>query len=232
MHQYESNRIRDVYAGRDTKGKRSLYAWYLPENLLMQYRIHSTMALTLNREGWSFLGDKNCLDIGCGTGGWLRTLLEWGCDASHLHGIDLLPDRIESARERSPNIDFQVSDAWPVPFDDQSMDLITANVVFSSILDSQARATLADEMKRVMKSEGLILIYDFCISDPRNPDTTGINQKEINRLFSDMQCHRRSLILAPPICRRIARLSPLLAYAMERCFPFLRTHAVYALKYD
>jgi len=222
--------IQEAYARRDAGGKRSLYAWHLPENLLMQYRLNSEMAAALKRAGWSDLTDKHCLDIGCGIGGWLRTLLAWGSVASNLHGIDLLPDRIERARKLSPNLDFQVSDAWPIPFADQSMDLVTANVVFSSILDAEARSSLADEMKRVVKTGSLILIYDFRISDPRNPDTIGINQDEIRRLFPKMLCHRQSLILAPPICRRVARLSPLLAYGMERCFPFMRTHAVYVLK--
>jgi len=229
MHD-ETQRIRDVYASRDAHGKKSLYAWYLPENQLMRYRLHCVMAEMLGNEGWLDLSNKHCLDVGCGTGGWLRKLLEWGCSPRNLHGIDLLSDRIERACELSSNIDFQTPDAWPIPFADKSMDLITANVVFSSILDEEARAALANEMRRVVKPDGLIIIYDFRISDPRNSDTIGINQKEINRLFGNMQCDRKTLILAPPICRSVARFSPLMAYGLERLFPFLRTHAVYTLK--
>ena len=48
----------------------------------------------------------NILDVGCGNGKWLRTLMEWGATANNLHGIDLLPDRVEKALQVSPNIDF------------------------------------------------------------------------------------------------------------------------------
>ena len=150
----ERKRIRDVYASRDAQGKGELYAWHLPENHLMHYRLQSTLANELSRHGWLDLGSVQCLDVGCGTGKWLRTLMEWGCPAANLHGIDLLPDRIEKACKLSPDMDFQVSDAWPMPFDDHSVDLVTANVVFSSILDDDARSMLAKEMMRVVSSGG------------------------------------------------------------------------------
>jgi hypothetical protein len=85
-------------------------------------------------------------------------------------------------------------------------------------------------MVRVVKPAGAVFIYDYRISDPRNPDTIGIRKKEIQRLFPEFQVNMRSLTLAPPLARRIAPVSPLLAHAMEAWFPFLRTHALYFLK--
>jgi SAM-dependent methyltransferase len=57
------------------------------------------------------------LDIGCGTGAFTRLLAE---RADHVLGLDLSPQMIRLARERSrqhPNIDFQVADvtAWTFP---------------------------------------------------------------------------------------------------------------------
>src|SRR5207253_10917506 len=112
-------------------------------------------------------------DGGCGSGKWLRTLLEWGASAQRLHGVELLHDRIQQAKKISPAaIDFQVSDGWPIPFADRSMDLVCARTVFSSILDSRARSALAAEMRRVVKDGGYILVFDFRVKNPRNPDTT------------------------------------------------------------
>ena len=104
--------------------------------------------------------------------------------------------------------------------------LVSGHTVFSSILDGSARKALAQEMVRVLKPRGKILIYDYRISDLRNPDTVGIRKREIQRLFPGFTIQKRSLTLAPPVLRRVAPVSPLLAHVLESWFPFLRTHAV------
>jgi hypothetical protein len=79
-------------------------------------------------------------------------------------------------------------------------------------------------MERVVRSDGMIVIFDFRISSPRNPDTTGIRRGEVQRLFSNFTVKSRSLILAPPLQRPLAKLSPWLALTIETFIPFLRTH--------
>ena len=222
-------RIRDAYARRDSSGKAKLYAWNLPEVLLTQYRFRAAMAKALSDAGYTDLSLRQCLDVGCGTGAWLRTLMEWGGDPGRLHGVDLLPDRIAKARTLEPRIDFRTTDGGGLPFEDGSVDLITANTVFSSILDPEARMDLARDMIRLIRARGLILIYDFRVSDPRNPDTVGIGRREIRRLFPHFDYIRYSVTLAPPLQRPVARVSPVLAHLMETMFPFLRTHAVHSL---
>lgn len=224
----EAERIREAYAQRDVSGKGRLYAWSRPDVLFSQFRFKAAVASALIDSGWMDWAGKECLDVGCGTGGWLRTLHEWGGEPSRLHGVDLLPDRIEKARSLSPNLDFQVSTCWPMPFDDKSMHLVSAHTVFSSILDDEARDALAREMSRVVRDDGLILVYDFRVSDPRNPDTLGIGKKEMQRMFPGFLVKMRTVTLAPPIVRRVAGFSLLLAGVLES-LPFLRTHAVYVL---
>ena len=197
--------------------------------LFTQYRFRAVAAPLLKRSGFTELSHIEVLHVGCGTGGWLRTLLEWGARPEHLHGIDLLEDRIEKARALGMGIDFQVASGYDIPYPEDSMDLVSAHTVFSSILDASARKALAGEMSRILKSTGKILIYDYRISDPRNPDTVGIRKREIQRLFPDFTIQLRSLTLAPPILRRVALLLPLLAHALESCFPFLRTHTFYLI---
>lgn len=221
----EESRIRSVYGRRDSSGKGSLYAWHNQGALLNQYRFQAVAAALLSAEGLADLSLLDMLDIGCGTGGWLRKLMEWGASPELLHGIDLLQDRIERARVLCPTIDFKVGSGFELPYPSHSMDLVTAHTVFSSILDVSARKALAEEMVRVLKPTGCAFVYDYRISDPRNPDTVGIRKKEIQRLFPGFDLAMRSLTLAPPLGRRIAPLSPLLAHALEVCFPFLRTHA-------
>jgi len=229
-HQDETARIRKTYAKRDQAGKPALYTWCKKDTMLTQYRIRTVTAGLFAKNGMEDLSKTEVLDIGCGTGGWLRTLVEWGADPKHLHGIELLEDRIEQARHVNKDIDFQVSSGWPIDFPDASMDLVSAHTVFSSILAPEARRDLASEMTRILKTEGVVFIFDFRISHPRNPDTIGIGKKEIQRLFPDLTVTSRSLLLAPPLARRIAPISSLAVQLLEGIFPFLRSHAVYLLR--
>lgn len=226
----EEERIRSVYAERDARGKRALYAWWKPDVLLNAYRFQAEVAACLRRSGCEDLSSSRVLDVGCGSGTWLRQLCAWGACAANLHGIDLLADRIALARQLDPQIDYRVGSGWQLPFEDASMDLVTAHTVFSSVPNDAARQCLATETIRVVNPRGRILIFDFRISHPRNHDTVGIRKKEIRRLFPDFQLVSRSLNLAPPLLRRIAPASPALAIVLEKLCPFLRTHAMYFLE--
>lgn len=224
-----ARRIRDAYARRDAAGKRKLYGWSQPDVLFMQYRFRSAVARALIDAGFAELRGRDCLDVGCGTGAWLRTLMEWGADAERLHGIDLLADRVATARVLAPQVDVRESEG-SIPFEANTMDIVSAYTVFSSIPVESARRGLAAEMSRVLRKNGLLLIYDFRISDPRNPDTVGIGAREIRHLFPAFEHRERSLTLAPPLQRPLARMSPLLAHIAEAMLPFLRTHALHVLR--
>lgn len=226
----EEARIRSVYAHRDQSGKRGLYAWSNPDVLLNIYRFHSVAAACLRRARLDNLSDVRVLDVGCGSGGWLRQLLAWGASAQNLHGIDLLSDRIDCARRLAPEIDHRVGSGWQLPFDNAAMNLVTAHTVFSSILDADARQSLAAEMVRVLAPRGCILIFDFRISHPRNRNTIGIRKSEIRRLFPGFQLHSRSLELAPPIARKIVPVAPVVALVLEALCPPLRTHSMHLLQ--
>lgn len=231
MNRFEEEELRIVsaYSRRDSRGKRSLYSWHRADTHIQKFRIHVAAARFLKKAGWLDLGGKDFLDIGCGAGGWLRTLMEWGAEAGRLHGIDLLPERIEEARRLGPQIDYKIASGWQLPFDSSSFDFVSAHTVFSSILDIKARSALAHEISRVIKPEGLVFIFDFRFSSPANPDTVGINSAEIDRLFPGAQRCSTSLILAPMIQRRVASISPDLALAAEMFCPFLRTHVYHCL---
>ncbi len=223
----EVERIRCYYAERDRSGKRQLYSWHKPDVLYADYQFKNAAARLLASYGIGHLGEMEILDVGCGQGGWLRTLLEWEASPGRIHGVDLLPDRIESARKRSPAIDLQVMDGRTISFPSERMDMVSANTVFSSILEPELRETLAAEIERVLKPDGLVLVSDFRISAPNNLNTIGIGKAEIQRLFPRYRFKRKTFLLAPPLLRRIARVSRVLPHVLECLFPFLRTHAVY-----
>jgi len=226
----EEDRIRAVYAERCIQGVERLYSWNNADVHLAKYRLAAVYSQMLVKFGFRDLSRIHILDVGCGSGGWLRQLHEWGAEPDKLHGIDLLEDRIKTAKSYCSRIDYQWISAWPIPFDDSSMHIVSASTVFSSILDAEARLAMAREMVRVMRPDGLILVYDFRYKNPRNDDVMGIRTGEIRRLFPTLSLTVRTLNLVPPLARRITPRSPLLSLGLQMLLPFLRSHAIYGLR--
>jgi len=228
----ESLRIMETYGQRDAQGKSALYAWDQKDVPYIRYRQTAAWAAALRKIGLMDLAGLEILDVGCGSGWWLRMLSEWGCTTSHLHGVDLLADRINEAKALSPpEIDFRVSNSWPLPYQDAAMDICAASTVFSSILDSSARLALAQEMRRVLRPDGWIMVFDYVVSGPRNPETIGIGRDEIQRIFSGLKfAYTARLILAPPLLRRLPRYLLWVALCLETFIPLLCTHRLYFLR--
>ncbi len=228
----EEKAIRERYARRDAAGKRDLWRWTHLDGIYVDYRKRVAWSRALASSAMDDLASLDILDVGCGEGSWLRMLLEWGALAERLHGLDLLQDRIATARERShPEMDFRCDSAWPLSYEDNSMDLVAASTVFSSILDPESRQTLAVEIERVTKPGGRIMVYDFAVSHPRNPDTIGIGTREIRKLFARTRLVRTYRVtLAPPLTRRFPSSCLWVAHALEALFPLLRTHRLFVLE--
>ncbi len=224
--------ICSVYAKRDEEKKHLLYTWSRPEVRFDDYRFQAKVCQLLKNINFSDFSSVEMLDVGCGSGAWLRQVLEWGGNPKMLHGIDILEDRIGLAKSLSPHLDFQVCDGLSIPFGEKSMSMVTANTVFSSIRSSDLRTTLANEMIRVLKNDGIILVSDFRISHPLNKNTIGINLSEIKRLFPNFRIRWSSLTLAPPLSRCLAPFSPLLVHVLEVFFPLLRTHGVFLVSIE
>jgi ubiquinone/menaquinone biosynthesis C-methylase UbiE len=169
------------------------------------------------------LREKRIFEIGCGDGEILRHLLTYGAKPENLAGVDLLQDRIESARWLAPHIEFYSGDAAALPFAEASFDLVCQITVFTSILDPIVRRRVAGEMLRVLKPTGLIFWYDFHIDNPSNPDVRGAKKEEIHSLFPNCSVDLRRVTLAPPLTRLFAPYSWLACYVLEK-IPFLCTH--------
>jgi ubiquinone/menaquinone biosynthesis C-methylase UbiE len=228
----EELRIRQAYSKREAAGKPSLYTWDRLDSAYMAYRQKAAWIKTFKKAGFKDLAGLEILDVGCGSGGWLRMLLEWGATPSRLHGVDLLEERIAEAKALSPaGIDFKMGNACELDYPENCFDLCTASTVFSSILDSPARLALAREMARVVRPGGWVAILDFAISDPRNRDTIGIGKQEIRRLFQELTLRRTiKLIVPPPILRALPSEWLCLAHVLEVLLPLTCTHRIYQLR--
>lgn len=129
----EESRIRQVYRNRDKNGKPSLYDWRLADFLYMSYKKKIAWSNTFQLIELPNISGLEILDVGCGNGGWLRLLLEWGASPERLHAVDLLPDQIARAQALSPaGVDWRVGNFLGLDFADSSMDVCAASTVFSS----------------------------------------------------------------------------------------------------
>ena len=108
--------------------------------------------------------DAKILDIGSGIGKQAFAFADKGYDVT---GIDLIEGKIKKASERNQhiNLNFRVADATSMPFADNQFDVSYASFVFHEISGS-IRKQILQEMARVTKPPGLIMIVDY--SSPIN----------------------------------------------------------------
>jgi len=174
--------------------------------------------------GFASLKEKKILEIGCGTGYWLREFIKWGALPENVTGIDLLPDRVTRARRLCPAaVSIQCASAAQLPFANQRFDLVLQSTVFTSILDPDLKQRVAAEMMRVVKQKGLIVWYDYHVNNPWNNDVRGVNRREITQLFPACRIDIQRITLLPPLARLLAPYSYLGCYLLEK-LPPLCTH--------
>lgn len=219
----ESKRIVQAYERRKNNDIHYRYSFFNDGNCYISGRLEWETMRMLKRNGIHTLDEQRILDVGCGTGGILRDFIRYGANPANLYGIDLLDDRINMARNISPNINFYCGDASNLRYEDNYFDILGQFTVFTSILDCQMKSSIAQEMLRVLKEDGIILWYDFHVDNPSNPDVKGIKKKEIRTLFPGCIIQLKSITLAPPIARIIAPVSLILCNLLEN-MKILNTH--------
>jgi SAM-dependent methyltransferase len=224
----EADRIAHAYSELEVHAEQR---WSLSnrgnQSILAERRRLTRQAL--ERGGLVPMGDRQVLEVGSGTGRELAWLLELGASPSRLLGIDLLPDRVESARKAYPALHFQVANAEHLPFEDQSFDLVLAITVFSSILDPGMASNVAAEIDRVLRPGGALLWYDFRYDNPSNRDVRGVGAARVRDLFPRLSGDLQGLTLLPPVARRLGRLAPI-AYPALVHVPTLRSHLLGLLR--
>jgi colanic acid biosynthesis glycosyl transferase WcaI len=228
----EAARVERIYTARgyDTDLE---YADVNPVYLQRIQSMETATLAALRAAGlWDRLGELEILDYGCGNGRWLGRWLAWGASPQRLHGVDIRRAAIERARQTFPQCPLEVLDpdgALPLP--DGAMDVVVANLVFSSILDDRVRAAAAAQIARVLKPGGVFLSCDFAIDNPKNPDVRAFRVQEAVDLFPGFTLEgQRRLILAPPLARALVPRSWGSADLLERIAPPVRTHRLLTLR--
>lgn len=96
------------------------------------------------------------LDAGCGTGGFLRFLIDEGRFAT-VAGVDLAGAAIDLARERVPEADLRVAPLRELPFANGSFDLVVSNDVLQHVEEAEIDESLA-EIRLVLVAGGTLLV--------------------------------------------------------------------------
>ena len=98
------------------------------------------------------------LDVGCGTGSHLELYQRYKCD---LYGVDISPSMLDVARARLGNTaQLDLCNAMEMPYEDGKFDLVIVMLALHEIAPKMRSAVL-NEIKRVLKHEGSILLIDF-----------------------------------------------------------------------
>jgi SAM-dependent methyltransferase len=222
----EEERIRTTYATR--KGE-ACYAESIAGRFQIQERERHVLSL-LDRHGLLPLSGKRILEVGCGTGKWLRDLIAWGADPETLYGVELLEASAARARRLCPkSVSIECGNAAALRFDSNSFDIVLQATVFTSVLDPDMKRAMAAEMLRVLRPAGLVIWYDFFVRNPNNPYVQPVTKADIERLFPGCSIELRRVTLAPPLARLLAPRSwPTCALLSK--LPPLCTHYLGALR--
>jgi len=225
-NQAEQERINNVY--RQWHGGTALarYAWHRPEVLQQVTDRSRAFGALLSATVGPDLSAIRVLDVGCGSGGFLRPLIDWGADPANLMGTELQQDRLEYARHHTAaGVAWHLGALDVVPA--ESFDLVTAQTVFSSILDQKVRQALAADMWRTLKPGGWCLVFDFRYNNPRNRQVRRVTRAELRGFWPARQHRYRSLLLAPPITRLLAWAPYLTTELLAVLAPVLRSHFMF-----
>lgn len=101
--------------------------------------------------------DAKALDVGCGTGRWLRRYTRAGY---HAIGIDPTQDMLRRVNEMGTTTPLVAALAQRLPFQNDSFDLVSAVTVVQHVAPSDQAAILR-EMSRVLRPGGSLLLIEL-----------------------------------------------------------------------
>ncbi len=97
------------------------------------------------------------LDVGCGTGRWVRRYTELGFCAT---GVDAAPNMLTTAREHGTITPLIAGEASQLPFSDCVFDCV-ADVTVVQHIPSDLQPRALSEMTRVLKPRGCLILMEL-----------------------------------------------------------------------
>ena len=104
----------------------------------------------------NYLREKDrILDLGCGTGRYAELFKNKNMEYI---GADIAEEQIKIARKKHPEAKFQTIDPLNLSFPDNYFDKIYSIAVFHCIPSKEYRAKFLEEIKRILKRDGLLIL--------------------------------------------------------------------------
>jgi len=189
------------------------------QNLAFEKSIVQALGrMGVDKHTWKFL------DVGCGAGFSLLRLLTYGIEPERLYGIDILENRIALGRKRFPVLNLTHGDATAMQYESGSFDLVMESTLFIQQMDDSISKAIADEMLRVVKPTGHIMLIDWRYSFGR-PGYNALSPVRIARLFgvgtrTTVVCRTHGALI-PPIGRALSHYMPSLYFPVCKLLPAL-----------
>jgi 2-polyprenyl-3-methyl-5-hydroxy-6-metoxy-1,4-benzoquinol methylase len=184
-----------------SKKTKELYHYYKIDNHV--HKLWRTYYFTnfINKNFKKNLSKIKFLDFGCGNGNFFLELLSWGALPNNCTGVDLINTNIKNAKQKLPKeIELIVGTETKLS-NKKKFDVIFLNTVLSSIPDEVCRLNLLKSLTKKLNKNGIILIFDFIINNPKNSFTRKLNYKKIIKTFYEFEIKKSKIILAPLISR-------------------------------
>jgi SAM-dependent methyltransferase len=103
------------------------------------------------------------LDIGCGYGRTLKELYDNGYE--NCIGIDFSEKMIERGKNLYPNLSFEIMGKGKTKYCENTFDAIILLAVLTCIIKDDEQIELLNEIKRILKPDGIIYINDFLLNN-------------------------------------------------------------------
>lgn len=99
------------------------------------------------------------LDLGCGTGRDLELALDLGFSKENLSGCDFSKGQLEIVKKKGFNI--KISEITQLDFKNEEFDVIICIAAHHHLLEKKEQIKALEEMKRVLKKTGHILLCNW-----------------------------------------------------------------------
>lgn len=174
------------------------------------------------------------LDVGCGSGANVFQFLRLNYKIENITGIDINDERLSIGQKTFPNLNLILGDASKMQFENNTFDLVYESTMFATLPDDNLCKSIADEMIRVCKVGGYILLVDWRIPKPNNPNYNALTKKKLAYFFETDS--KTKLIttekgaLIPPLGRFLSKNIPSIYFLICKMFPFLVGQVAYLLR--
>ena len=190
--------------------------------------VNSLYKISLNKK------ESKIIDIGCGSATQLISLVSLGFNQDNLFGIDINKVDINFAEKNYPLLNLSWQDATNLEFKNNYFDLTYESTMFVQITNKKISKKIANEMIRITKKNGYLILFDWRYGKFNNANFLACNKRRIQELFKvDKSTKLISIergMLIPPIGRFLSKNMSSMYFVFSKLFPFFIGQVAYILQ--